>query len=115
MANQPPKSSDDTWVDLSSSGYDISLQAKSSSGFLRSVDIFNSKASAQFYQIHDSASAVAEGTVPKEILYVNALSNGSFDYPDGVPFNRGIYICNSSSGPTKISGAADSFFFARFR
>ncbi len=75
---------------------------------------YNSKASAQFIQLHDSATAPADTAVPKFNITVAASSNFSIDFGIyGMDFQNGIYACNSSTAPTKTIGSADCQFFAR--
>lgn len=75
---------------------------------------YNSKASAQFIQLHDSATLPADTAIPVMVLSVAASSNFSIDFGiHGRPFNNGIVVCNSSTGPTKTIGSADCFFDAQ--
>jgi hypothetical protein len=75
---------------------------------------YNSKASTQFIQIHDAISAPAEGSAPAFNLIVGASSNFSVDFGVyGMNFLNGIYVCNSTTAPTKTLGLADCQFFAR--
>lgn len=69
---------------------------------------YNSKASTQFLQIHDSATAPADTAVPVLPLQLEAQKNFFIDLNDyGVRLSTGLYICNSSTAQTKTIGSAD--------
>jgi len=71
---------------------------------------------AQFIQLHDSASAPANGVVPVLNISVAATSNYSIDFGVyGMNFVNGLYVANSTTAPTLTAGAADCQFFARVR
>jgi len=90
------------------------LQASASGCTVWGVAGYNSKASAQFIQLHDSATTPADTAVPAFNLTVPASSNFSIDFGVyGMTFKNGVYICNSSTAPTKTIGAADCQFFVR--
>ena len=98
---------------VSSTAYETSHVLKASAGTLYEVSFYNSATFAQFYQLHNAASLPADTAVPVRIIKVPAGAFGSFDFGlRGRPFSTGIVITNSSTGPTKTIGAADSFFDA---
>jgi hypothetical protein len=98
---------------VSSTAYETSHILKASAGTLFEVSFYNSSTSDQFYQLHNSASLPADTAVPVRIIKVPAGTVGNFDFGlRGRPFSTGIVICNSSTGPTKTIGSADSFFDA---
>jgi hypothetical protein len=88
---------------------------KNAPGTLYGLTGYNSKATAQFIQIHDSASVPSDAAVPKIIISIPATSSFSLDFPiPGRIFDNGITICNSSTGPTKTIGSADIWIDAQF-
>jgi hypothetical protein len=79
------------------------------------VSGFNSKASAQFIQVHDKEAVPADGAVPVIVVTVPASSNFSIDFGSWSRwFYRGIVVCNSSTAATKTIGSADCFFDCQF-
>lgn len=103
------------WTVSKSSAYEASRVAKASSGMVRSIIGYNSKASAQFIQLHNTASLPSDTAVPDVIITVAASSNFSIDFDeDGYYCSTGITVCNSSTGPTKTIGSADCWFVVRY-
>ncbi len=95
--------------------YVASQVAKASPGTVYGVSGYNSKASAQFIQLHDAASLPADTAVPVNVITVPASSNFRIDFGTyGRRFSTGIVISNSSTGPTKTIGSADCFFDVQF-
>lgn len=110
-ATVPPTS-----LRANSSAYEASRIAKASAGTLIQCMIYNSKTSGQFFQLHDSATLPADTAAPVAIMFVQAQSTAAFDIPvTGMPFANGIVVCNSSTGPTKTIGAADSYYTITYR
>ncbi len=71
---------------------------------------------AQFIQLHDAAAEPANGAVPIIPLPVAASGiMGAFYGSEGRFFKNGLVICNSSTAPTKTSGAADCWFDIQVR
>lgn len=97
-----------------SSGLAASLQGKASAAAVLSIHGYNSKASLQYIQIYNLASAPADGvSTAVEIIPVPAKSNFSFSpnygsFPE--LFSAGVYVCNSSTETTKTIGSADCLF-----
>lgn len=101
-----------------SDAYEASRVISTRPGKLMSLAGYNSKGSAQFIQLHDATSVPADTAVPVMVITAATVANFNFDafIPEGgYPFNNGIVVCNSSTGPTKTVGSADCFFTATFR
>jgi len=85
--------------------------AKASAGTIFSLTGYNAKTSAQFIQLHDSATLPADTAIPAVILSVPASSNFFYDFGEIGRFcASGITVCNSSTAATKTIGSADCFF-----
>lgn len=99
-----------------STAYEASRIFKNSAGTLLVLKGYNSKGSAQFIQLHDSATLPADTAVPVAVITVPTVSNFEISYPvTGGGFGSGIVACNSSTGPTKTIGGADCWFEAVFK
>lgn len=102
-------------VNATSTAYEASHIVSAVPGVCYGLSGYNSKASAQFIQLLDAATLVADTAVPVVILTVAASSNFSIDFsPVGRRFATGILICNSSTGPAKTIGSADCWFDVQY-
>lgn len=92
-----------------------SLVIKAGPGRLYSLLITNTKATAQFIQIHNTTSLPSDTAVPIYSFYVQPNSSASLGAEDfGDYFSTGITVCNSSTAATKTIGSADCWFTARY-
>ena len=105
-------------LNIHSNAYVASLVIKTGPGILYGLSIYNSKASAQFVQLFDYASAAtpipADGAIPVATFTVAATSNITLNWIPGRGFNTGIVFANSSTGPTKTIGSADCYIDAQY-
>lgn len=96
--------------------YEASRVAAKNPVILNGITGYNSKASAQFIQIHDAAALPDDAEVPVLMMLVQASSTFGIDFgTHGREFANGIVICNSSTGPTKTIGSADCWFDVQMR
>lgn len=100
-----------TTYSSSSNGYVNARVLKNSAGYLLGIFGYNS-GPQQFLQVFDSAAAVANGQAPIMVIAIAAQDNFFVSVPSKYKFLNGIYVCNSSTGPTKTIGAADCFINA---
>lgn len=65
-----------------------------------------------FVQIHDAAAAPADTAIPLSFMAVAGNDNFSFVIPvcGMPPTKNGIYVCFSTTGPTKTLGGAACWF-----
>lgn len=98
---------------VSSAAYEASHILKATPATLFWVSGYNSKGTAQFIQLFDSATLPADTAVPLLTITVAASSNFTILIPStGMFFGSGIVISNSSTGPTKTIGSNDCYYTA---
>jgi hypothetical protein len=92
-----------------------SIVVKPTAGYLLGLTVNNTKASAQYLLLFDSATLPADGAIPCTSFTMPASSHLAiyFNTP-GRAFQTGISACNSSTSATKTIGSADCFFDAQF-
>ncbi len=99
-----------------STALEASHVLKASAGQLVQLSVFNSKASAQYILVMNSATLPGDGAVT--LLYppipIGAASLLVLDLPAPLVASTGITVCNSSTGSfTKTIGSADCAFYAQ--
>ncbi len=95
--------------------YESSRRIKTGQGYLFGFTVYSSNVAAQFIQVHDSPTLPGNGAVPCLTLPINTVNYLAAQWlPLGRSFLSGIYLVNSTTGPTLTIGAADCFFDAQF-
>lgn len=110
---------DNTWLAPSNNptvAYSNNQVVKTTAGILFGVTVYNSAATPQFIQLHNTFALPGNGAVPVTLLSVPAMGNLSIDFGvHGKAFGRGIVVCNSTTGPTLTIGSNDCWFDPRFK
>jgi len=89
------------------------LVVKASAGTLYEVRGYSTV--TQFLQIHNTTSLPADTAVPAVVIPITAGAHFAVSFGRrGRSFSTGITICNSSTGPTKTIGAADTWVDAQY-
>jgi hypothetical protein len=101
-------------LSVHSMAYESARIIKTGPGILYGFTAYSSNAAAQFIQIFDAATLPAAGAIPAVLLSVAASSTLGVNWLPGRAFLVGIVIANSTTGPTRTAGAADTWFDAQF-
>lgn len=105
-------------LNSTSVAYEASRLVKATGGVLFGFAGYNSKASTQFILVFDAPGGPgipANTAIPVIILPVAAASAFSYDSGHfGRRFSSGIWIANSSTGPTLTIGSADCWIDAQY-
>jgi hypothetical protein len=104
------------WDIDKSVAYEASSISKAAAGVVREITGYNSKTSAQFIQLHNSATLPADTGVPDVVITVPAGENFYIDFGEnGYYCSAGIVVSNSSTGATKTIGSADCWFVVKYK
>lgn len=102
-------------LNVHSPAYGNVLHVKSGPGLLFGFSAYSSNVAAQFIQVHDSHDAPASGAVPVAVFTVAATAHVAISYIFPGRFHLyGIWVVNSTTGPTYTAGSADTFFDAQY-
>jgi len=78
---------------------------------LYGITVFSSNVAAQWIQLFDVNGVPSSGANPDVSLTVAATANLGVYYGEGGrPFQRGLCVANSTTGPTYTAGVADTYF-----
>lgn len=92
------------------SAYAASLICSPSTSYLCGFTVYNSSASTQFIQFHNSATLPANTAAPEFYFEILPSTSRMIEYIRPRKFSAGIVVCNSSTGPTLTIGSADCWF-----
>lgn len=101
-------------LNVHSNVYENGHQVKTGPGYLYSFTAYSSNVAAQWVQLFDLIGPPSSGAVPAVIFKVAAAAHIFITYFPVRSFQTGIWIGNSSTGPTYTAGAADTFFDVQF-
>jgi hypothetical protein len=106
-AEQPNNSSSDV--------YENSRSCGGGGSRLFGFSGYSSNVAAQFILVFDTNRLPADGAHPVMVIPVAAASVFSAYFGSiGRWFSRGIVLCNSTTGPTKTIGVADTWFDVQY-
>ena len=99
-----------------STALEASRVVKATPGVLYTLTGYSSKVTAQFIQIHNSATLPGDGGAP--VITFPVPAGGVFSYSPGEKwgkfFSAGIVVCNSTTAATKTLGSADCWFNVQY-
>ena len=102
--------------------YDDSIAAtaseivKAEAGTIFSITGYSARTTAQFIQLHNSATLPIDTVIPAIVFKAQALSNFFYEFEEIGRFClNGIVVCNSSTYATKTIGSADCWFNIQFK
>lgn len=102
-------------INRTSTAFVSDAQVASNPCSLYGFSVYNSSASAQFIQLHDTISVPVDGTAPTMFYSVPPNSGREFYFGEkGRPFYQGLYICASSTHSTKTLGTANFWLDVQF-
>lgn len=88
---------------------------KAGPGTLYGFTVYSSNAGTQYIQLFDARTLPADGAVPLLNFPVTTKTTLGVDWgTTGRWFERGIFICNSSTDTTKTIGSADCLFDVQY-
>jgi hypothetical protein len=94
--------------------YENGTVIKTGPGRLFGFTAYSSNVAAQWIQVHDLAGPPASGAVPVATFKIATATHLYQNWIPGRTFTTGIWIGNSTTGPTYTAGAADTFFDCQF-
>lgn len=95
--------------------YENRREAKAGPGLLFGFSVYSSNVAAQFIQVFDKHDAPANGDVPDAVFTVATVAHLAVSYIFPGRFHKyGIWVVNSTTGPTLTAGAADCFFDVQY-
>lgn len=101
-------------LNVHSQAYETGHQVKTGPGYLFTLTAYSSNVAAQWIQLFDLAGPPSTGAVPVVAFKVAAAAHVFINYNPPRTFLTGIWVGNSTTGPTYTAGAADTFFDVQF-
>lgn len=101
-------------LNIHSPAYQNGLQVKTGPGYLFGFTAYSSNAGAQWIQVFDLIGPPASGAIPVVAFKVATITHLYQNWIPPRTFLVGIWIGNSTTGPTYTAGAADTFFDVQF-
>lgn len=101
-------------LNIHSPAYQLGLQVKTGPGYLFGFTAYSSNVAAQWIQVFDLVGAPASGAIPVVAFKVATATHLYQNWVPARTFLTGIWIGNSTTGPTYTAGAADTFFDVQF-